>query len=366
MKTICHLTITEQTSIPRLLRESKSAIDANYKVVIVSPGESFIDSNGIIFVGVPIAKSRLQRVTRTNKQIISESLKTNADIYQIHDPELLRFSFLLKRKGARVIFDSHEFYDIQILTKPYIPKRLRKLIRNLYLIYETFILRRIDYTIGVCTIDGINHFEHRNINNILVENFPYIESKTVNTIAEKKQQIIYAGLLSENRGTKNLIKAAYKANIRLVLCGSWQSEEYEKTISNMEEFNIVEYLGVIPKSELEIIYAESLIGMSTLLFEGQYHTVDTLPTKVFEYMQAGLPVIVSKTNYFVESNRELPFGIAIDPYNIQEITEAIIKLIHNEPLREELGNNGRLLAHKKYNWLEEVKKLLKVYEELLT
>jgi glycosyltransferase involved in cell wall biosynthesis len=365
MHTICHLTVTEQTSIPRLLRESKSAIDANYKVVIVSPGESYIDSTGIVFVGVPIAKSRLQRVTKTNKQIIIESLKTSADIYQIHDPELLRFSFLLKRKGARVIFDSHEFYDIQILTKTYIPGRLRKLIRNLYLIYETFILRRIDYTIGVCTIDGINHFEQRNINNILVENFPYIESIKVNTNVKKKQQIIYAGLLSENRGTTNLIKAAYKANIRLVLCGSWQSEEYEKVISLMEEYNNVEYLGVIPKSILEIIYAESLIGMSTLLFEGQYHTVDTLPTKVFEYMQAGLPVIVSRTDYFLKMNREIPFGIAVNPYDLEEITIAIIELINNDSLREELGKNAILLAYKKYNWMAEEKKLLKVYGELL-
>jgi len=153
MTTICHLTITEQSSIPRLFRESKSAIDDNYKVVIISPGDTYIDSSGIEFIGVPIPKSRWQRVTKTNRLILKEALKTKSDIYQIHDPELLRFSFLLQKMGSKVIFDSHEFYDIQIMTKPYLPKQLRKPIRNLYFIYETFILRRIDYTISVCTVD---------------------------------------------------------------------------------------------------------------------------------------------------------------------------------------------------------------------
>jgi len=183
---------------------------------------------------------------------------------------------------------------------------------------------------------------------------------------EKKQQIVYAGLLSDNRGITNLIKAAYNADIRLVLCGPWQSEEYENTISLVPEFKNVEYLGIITKSELDIVYSESLIGISILLFEGQYHKVDTLPTKVFEYMQAGLPVIVSKTNYFLKENRELPFGIAVDPYNLHEITHAIKELVDNNTLRETLGKNGLLLAYKKYNWMEEEKKLLSVYKELLT
>ena len=53
-------------------------------------------------------KSRMARMLLTTKRIYKKSLEQDADIYHLHDPELLPYALKLKRKSKCVIFDSHE------------------------------------------------------------------------------------------------------------------------------------------------------------------------------------------------------------------------------------------------------------------
>lgn len=81
-----------------------------------------------------------------------EAMKINADIYKLHDPELLRIGLRMKRNGKKVIFDSHENYREQIKEKKYIPKWIRKGIVFLYGCFENYIVKKIDGVIMPCPI----------------------------------------------------------------------------------------------------------------------------------------------------------------------------------------------------------------------
>ena len=65
-----------------------------------------------------------------------------ADIYHIHDPELLLIALKLKKRNKKVIYDAHEDLPRQILTKHWIPKIIRKPIiyQISWVIYEAFAL----------------------------------------------------------------------------------------------------------------------------------------------------------------------------------------------------------------------------------
>src|SRR5699024_10732847 len=62
--------------------------------------------------------------------------KLNADVYHIHDPELLLITSGLKKTGAKVIYDMHEDYYTSIMQKSYIPRLFRRTIAKFFSFYE--------------------------------------------------------------------------------------------------------------------------------------------------------------------------------------------------------------------------------------
>lgn len=367
MKKICHITSAPQNSIPRLLRESSTAVKMGLKPYIVAQGESF-EKEGITYIGIKIKKNRLKRMLFTSRLLINEALKIDADIYQIHSPELLPFVFKLKKKGRKVIFDSHEFYSLQIEVKEYIPKLLRKIVAKAYKEYEAFVCKRIDAVIAVCTIDGKNYFENRSRRTIFIANFPekdvFINHNDIVEEDEEKK-VVYIGSLSESRGITNLIWAVGKTKASLTLCGSFVSKEYFEKIKDLYDYYKVNYKKVVPRNEIVKVLQKSYIGISTLLNVGQYSEIDTLPTKVYEYMAVGLPVIISDTKYTRKLLKEYEFGKCVDPENIDEIAGKINYLIKNPQIAINMGIVGKNLVKDKFNWNNEEKKLIDLYNSLL-
>jgi len=367
MKSICHITTTPQLSIPRLLRESSTAIAMGIKPYIVAQGETY-EEDGISFIGVQSEKSRFKRMIFTSREIVKKALKIDADIYQIHDPELLPFALKFKKLGKVVIFDSHEFYGIQIELKSYIPQCLRKIISKAYTYYETFICKRIHAVIAVCTVNGIDYFKGRSKKTILLSNLPDNEIFKNSDVSHKSndaKNVVYSGSISYSRGITNVIRAIGRVEGKLYLCGPIVSESYYKEISNMNEFMYVDYKGILSRQEIIDILIISNIGISTLLHVGQYSEIDTLPTKVYEYMALGLPVIISDTKYAQKLNEKYQFGICVNPNNANQIADAMEYLSLNSMEAVEMGKRGMELVNNHFNWRVEEQKLKKLYQELI-
>jgi len=92
------------------------------------------------------------------------------------------------------------------------------------------------------------------------------------------------------------------------------------------------------------------------------HTDFYQPTKFFEAMMCGIPVI---TNVLPEFVNEIGFGIIVEYGNIDQIRSAITRLRDDPELRKRLGSNGRKAFLKGYNWGIMEKKLYDVYDYLM-
>ena len=176
--------------------------------------------------------------------------------------------------------------------------------------------------------------------------------------------ICCTGSLTYQRGITHLIRAAHQAGVKLILAGQYSSEEYRRELEAMREYSCVEYLGYIGRQELAQVYARSSIGMSTILNVGQYASLDNFPTKVYEYMAAGLPVIVSDYPFMRRSVQQDDFGIAVDPADVQAVAQAIGAILSDPQRAQQMGENGRQAVLQKYNWDIELKKLLELYDSL--
>jgi glycosyltransferase involved in cell wall biosynthesis len=82
-------------------------------------------------------------------------------------------------------------------------------------------------------------------------------------------------------------------------------------------------------------------------------------------MSAGIPVISSDFPLWKEIVEENECGICVDPMDTHAIADAV-EYICNHPSRsKQMGENGRKLIKEKYNWKEESKKLISIYENLV-
>lgn len=369
MKKVCHLSSAHEPYDGRIFeKECVSLAKDGYEVYYIVKHEIEYELlDGVHIIGVPWdKKSKIKRLLCFTKLIVKKALEIDADIYHLHDPELLLYAIKLKNKGKIVIFDSHEFYGLQIREKTYFPKYFRKIISFLYMRLETWVCKRIDAVIQVCTIDGKNYFNNRCKRFIYLTNMPECSNFSMqkNTVS-KKDGAIHIGSLTYNRGITHLVQAGKYTKCRIKLAGNFSQKKYYAEIKELPSYKNVDYLGYINEKEIPNVLNKCLIGIATLLDKGQYFKIDTFPTKVYEYMACGLPIVISNSKYNCEIVKQYKLGICVNPNNPKEIAEAINYLLSNPEEAKEMGKLGQKLFREEFNWDVEQKKLLELYSTII-
>jgi len=369
MKKVCHITSAHTAEDDRVFfKECCSLATAGYDTYLVACGDMY-DKNGVHIVGVgETPNSRIKRMLQVSRRVYEMALSLDADIYHFHDPELLPYGMKLKKKGKKVIFDSHECYREQIRSKSYLPVWLRQAISAVYSVYEDHVLRHLDAVIFPCTMNGKNPFEGKCQRAAIISNAAILGeffSRYDPNHEKISNSACYVGGLTEARGITNNILAASRAGARLYLAGEFASDEYEAELRKKPEFSCVEYCGILDRPDVAQLLSNTRIGLCTLLDRGQYLKIDTFGIKVFEYMSMGLPVILSDCPYNRMMVEKLEFGICVDPENPDEIADAIRYLLDNPEEAKRMGENGRRAIKEEFNWSVEEKKLLALYEDVL-
>lgn len=354
---------------PRIfIKQCTSLAQAGYETYLVVRGKSY-DKNGVHIVGVgEFAGTRLQRMTKLAKLVYEKALEIDAAIYQIHDPELLPYALKLKKKGKKVVFDSHEYYSDQIRNKPYLPKGVSSIIANIYMNYENYVCKRIDAVIFPCLKNGIHPFHGKCKRVITLNNVPMLEELYNHydpKIEKYPNSICHIGSLTENRGITEVIKAAYLSDTIAYIAGVFSPTEYQKKIESMPESCAMKYLGKLDRKQVLELLQRCKIGLATLHNVGQYNQFDNLATKCYEYMALGIPTILTRAPYNEKVNEKYQFAICVDPENENEIADAITYLLTHPDEAKRMGENGRKAIREVFNWEKEKEQLLALYEELI-
>ena len=103
-----------------------------------------------------------------------------------------------------------------------------------------------------------------------------------------------------------------------------------ETLKKCDGWNKVDYLGVIPfDSVQERIYSQADLGVALLGYipECNGKEGNLSNTKLFEIMHAGLPVIATDFELWKEVVEKNQCGICVNPYNVEEIREAIMYIM---------------------------------------
>ncbi len=367
---ICHITTVHSPFDVRIFhKECKTLAKAGYEVYLIAQHDKEEIIDKVHIIPLPKVRNRLERMLFLTIEAFKGALKLKADIYHFHDPELIPIGVLLKIfSKKKVIYDVHEDVPKQIMSKYWIPKKLRGVISFLVNLVEKVFSIAFDVII-TATDDILKNFSfHRNA--ISIKNYPILLNFLDIRREEKGDKVfnlIYVGGLAKIRGISEIVRALEYVdsdkNFRLILCGSFSSIEYEKEVRSLKGFGKTEYLGFVKHEKIPVILKSVDAGIVCLHPIINY--ISSLPIKLFEYMAAGLPVIASNFPLWKEIVEGNNCGICVDPLNPKEIADAIKYLIERPEERKRMGENGRRAVLERYNWEKESEKLLRLYKELL-
>jgi len=364
---IIHLTSVHPRYDTRIFfKMCLSLVNVEYDVTLIvadNKGDEIKDKVSIVDVGMN-GRSRLLRVTKTVKLIFEKAKELNGDIYHLHDPELIPIGLKLKKLGKKIIFDMHEDVTKQILSKNYLNSITRTILSKLYEYYERRNLSKFDMVI-TATPYIRNKLLQLNSNIVDVNNYPLAEEfKNSSNFNKKNNEIVYVGGLSEIRGIEELILSlSFMKKVKLNLVGKFSNNQFENKLKNHNNWAQVNFHGFLDRHGVKKVLDKSRIGIVTLHPKINY--LDSQPVKMFEYMSAGLPIVASNFPFWKDIIEGNNCGICVNPLNPKAISEAVNYLFNNPSEAERMGKNGIKIIKKIYNWFNEEKKLLFVYEKLL-
>ena len=359
-------------------KEARSLAAAGFQVFPVAPGN----------IGTQLRSGVLVKTYENPKSIVGRALSffrlcrraasVDADVYHCNEVDSWIAGLLLKiLRRRRVIFDVHEHYPT-IFGYGRFPSWVQPIgalmIRTLFRCLTPF----TDYLI-FAKKSVVPDFPHSDGKSAVVYNYTPIRNETIsikdvssnvrNTF-NGKFTAVHLGLFNKNRGWPQLLSALTKIdipNFQFVSIGTINDGSENEFWETAEELGVEKRIMLKPWLPFEEAYWHLLCAqVGLVLFQpGDLNNVYAFPHKLFDYMLAGLPVIVPDFAVeIVPIVEKYSCGILVDTTDSDEISNAINSMRVSEKKRISMGTRGREAVIKECNWESQAEKLVKIYRGL--
>ena len=368
MSLVVHLTSAHpRDDIRVFLKECRSlAAHGHELVLVVADGRGDEVRDGVMIADVGRPWGRLSRMFKSTRRVLRKAIALDADIYHLHDPELLPVGLKLKRCGKKVVFDAHEDVPKQILGKHYLYPWVRHILSWGFAHFEHYACKRFDGVVAATPYIR-DKFLPINPRSVDINNFPMTgEFESVPPWSDKANEVCYVGSIAQIRGVKELVRAmeSVRTPVRLNLVGGFAEAQVEAEVRTYAGWSRVNAMGVQDRPGVREVLGRSVAGVVTLHPISNY--LDALPIKMFEYMSAGIPVIASNFDLWRTIVQENQCGLCVPPLDPAAIASAIDHLVSHRDEAETMGKNGRQAVLSRYNWAREETKLIEFYGRLLS
>lgn len=361
---ICHIsTIHSEESVRIFYKECKTILSNGYQVsyIVQSKNDRIVDGIRIAALGKP--KSRKDRMFKLGYQAYRKALDLNADVYHFHDPELIPFALLLKLRGMKVVYDVHEDITLQVMSKNWIAPYLRRPASLGISIMEAIAARCFDAIVAATPSIKARFPANKTY---LVQNYPIIDefASSKGDYQRRKPIVSYIGGISVLRGAKEMAKAITKITesigSELHLAGHIQPEILSDELIMIAGKRRLVMHGWVSRGMVSNVLNASRVGLVVLHPLENY--LESYPVKLFEYMAAAIPVVASNFPLWKDIIEASGCGLVVDPLSPGNIAEAIQWLLEHPKEAEQMGQRGKISVQNIYNWDNEAKKLISMYE----
>ena len=282
------------------------------------------------------------------------------DILVANDLDTLPANFFVSKiRRAKLVYDSHEYFTE-------VPELIgRMVVRNFWLGIEKMILPRLEaaYTVSQPIAD-IYNFKY-GVDFKVIHNFPFRNKKTtpfqLPFSTGKDKILIYQGAVNVGRGLELLIEVIGSMNnVKFVIAGDGDiRKSLENKIKEKKLGNKIFLIGKIPFEQLHDLTRQADAGVSLEEDLGLNYRF-SLPNKLFDYIQAGIPVLVSSLPEMKKIVEKYRIGLVATGRENEQIRGMLINLLFDEEKRAS-WKPGLAEAAKDLCWENEENRLLSIY-----
>lgn len=369
---VCHLSPVQGRDERVFGRQALPASEFGIRSTIIGPHGESGQVEGIEFVPLARNGNRLLRMALASAGVAA-ALREHADIYQVHSPTNIVSGLVLKlvfRK--RVIYDAREDFPSMMLTKTYIPRRLRGWAKNFVFRAERWAALCFD---GFVTADSGTlrpHAKNGSSKKLVFYNLPNLQFFPEPNGQTKRFDLVYRGGLSERAGTFVLLDAVHLLMreglpLRLLMFGYADNRavrrQIEEHVQSRQIGHLVTLGGVIPHAEMAATLSQARLAVCPLQRVPKF--LNNIPVKVFESWACGQPVVATDLPpirpFFLKNQQRL----LVEPGDSRSLARAIRALLSQPDEMERIGKEARQTVVRRYNNRSEFRKLLSLYRAVL-
>lgn len=355
------------------LRAAASAAKAGYRTALIAVATAGASADrdwdqpdpatGVYVRRIP-ARRRGHRVLVSSAQAIRAALSSRAQIVHLHDPELVWAVPVLRSLHRTVVYDAHEDLPVQVLGKEYLGPITRRV--SVVAARAVLLVAHRSHVVVAATPTIARRF--RRDRTALVRNVPQLRDADVNAspAAHRPRAVVYIGSMSRARGIDVLTAVAASSDLpagwRLVTAGPVDAAVDRRDFERLVRTGRIDHRGVLLPGAARDLLLTARIGLLPLLPTPAYAV--SIPTKLFEYLAAGLAIVATDIPYW----RELLAGVDcvtwVPPGDPDAVVAAIRRYDDDPELLRRHTEAGRALVADQFRWEHEEQTLLDLYRAL--
>ena len=286
------------------------------------------------------------------------------DLFVANDLDTLLPNFLIsKLKRKRLVYDSHEYFcgELSIANRPFV--------RKVWLSIEKFCFPKLKDVITVSQSIVEQYEKEYGIRPHLVRNIPPRETPPVTEtrmslqLPEDKIIIILQGNgLNEGRGGEELVEAMPFVDEKAVLLIVGNGTMIPQLKERVKELKMEDRVRFVSRVTPEKLFNYTYLADIGIALDRDLspNLRFSLPNKLFEYIKAGTPMVVSNLIERARIVGQYQVGLIVEDFQPENIAEKINKLVNDRKLYGEMKANCKLAAED-LCWENEEKVLEEIY-----
>ena len=274
--------------------------------------------------------------------------------------------FISRLKGIKMIFDSHEYYTEtpELVNRPKVQRVWKRI--------EGFVVPKLDEMITVCDSIADLFREKYGVKCHVIRNIPPRKAlppkgdKVALGLPTDKHLLILQGSgINIQRGAEELVQAmSFLDDCFLMIIGGGDVLPILKQM--VEDLNITDRVRFFPRMPYQQMMAYTQLAELGFCLDKDTNLNYrfSLPNKLFDFIQAGVPIVASHLTEIEKIITKYDIGLFIPDHDPKSIAETIREGLENVE-RRSVWKKGLVKAAEELCWENESKALMEIYSHYL-